>query len=542
MSAATARAAPVMVRIETANQIPSHIDNICRPGGSLRMRVEDSRLVALLDVGEKRLIALWAGEAADRPVLTAAITRARAEGYQILETREATQEMVALCAENRQQDRVEDELEDTEATRLFDQLLSQAYEVRASDMHLQLYRRHASLLVRVNGELVELRQFTLKAAETLARAMYSQADIDSRMHKAGFNPRTYQDASISRSIAVGGNIVELKLRWASGPVWPDAFDVALRILNISSEPGARTLSSLGYTTVQQAALTAALKQPSGMIMLCGTTGAGKSTTLATLAEMWALRYQGLRMLRTLEDPPEYVIHHARQMPVSRVDKGAQEEGFHQALRAAMRMDPDALLLGEIRDAATADLSQQAVDTGHKVFTTQHAGSVFDALWRIERLGVARERLTSEGFINAIVHQMLVPVLCPHCSTPYRDSSVPAEYRDELESQLAAGVLDNARVRGDGCSECHNGISGRQALASILMPDTHLRDLIRSGKEAEAKAYWRSGLSKWHGEAQALSIIEQAISLIGQGLLSPIDADKHLGGFSDEFTSKMTEAE
>jgi len=526
------RSAP---RIETAVQIPRYMDNLCRPDGAMPMRADDAKIVAMLDVGEKRVIALWAGETSEREVLTAAAVRVKQLGYKVVETREASRDMVALCLENRQQEQIEEEIEDTAATRMFDQILGEAVQRKASDLHLQLMRNHARMIARINGELVVLRTISTKLAETLARAMYSQADIDSRLNKPGFNPRTYQDASISRSIVVGTEIHELKLRWASGPVWPDAFDVALRILNVGGDGDVKTLAELGFDQPQQDALNDALKQPSGMIMLCGTTGAGKSTTLATLAEMWAQRYEGLRMLRSIEDPPEYVLRHGRQMPVSRNERaGNKEEGFHVALRAAMRMDPDALLLGEIRDPATADLAQQAVDTGHKVFTTLHAGSVFDALWRVTRLGLPRDRLASEGFINAIVHQVLVPLLCQHCSQPLGSAGLSADDLSEVDAELTAEDQAAARVRGPGCGYCENGIASRVALASMLLPDTRLRELIREGHEAEAKAYWRSGKCRWHGGTQARTIVDQARELIAAGRLSPLDAIKHIGRLHDEF--------
>jgi len=543
MNAVAARANSPANRIEFAEQIPAYIDNLCRPGGPVRMREEDSRLVALLDIGEKRVRALWAGSTEQRDILMSAVSRAKALGYQILDTREAASEIILLCREGRQQEEEEEEIEDTEATRLFDRYLVQALELNASDLHLQVLRRHARMMARVNGELVELGQMSIKSAETLARAMYSQADVDSRMGKPNFNARTYQDASLSRNVTRGDNVTELKLRWASGPVWPDAFDVSLRILNITAGAGTRTLESLGYRPIQIRALTHALKQPSGLILLCGTTGAGKSTTLATLAEMWGRRYEGMRMMRTIEDPPEYVIALARQMPVSRQDKGGeQEEGFHAALRAAMRMDPDALLLGEIRDAATADLGQQAVDTGHKVLSTVHSGSVFEALWRLIRLGIDRDRLASEGFINAIVHQTLVPTLCPHCSLPYSRDRVGEEVHEELAAQLDEKLILGSKLRGEGCEHCHGaGLGGRVALSSILMPDTTMRLMIREGREVEARQYWRAGKCKLHGEAQALSIVDQALDLIGKGVLSAVDADKHIGGFSEEFEVERAEA-
>lgn len=506
----------------------AHAVNVCLPDGPVPLREEDARLLAMLDVGGNRLVVLWAGMPTDRQVLVMAAARARQQGYTILETRSATPEAVAACYDQGKR-QTADDVESTEATRQFDALLTEAIELGASDLHLQMHRRHAAVKVRVHGELIELRQIPVATAESMARAMYRQADVDSRRNKADFDPRTYQDASISRTLKIGGRLEEYKLRWASGPVWPDAFDVSLRILHIAQQSAKRSLYSLGYDAAQVAALMDALRKPSGVIVLCGTTGSGKSTTLATLADVWLSRFGGRRLLRSIEDPPEYVIVGGRQMPVSRSDSSRDEEGFYGALRAAMRMDPDALLLGEVRDAATANLLQQCVETGHKVLTSTHAGSPFAALWRLEELGIARDRLTSEDFLNAIVHQVLVPVLCPHCAVPLRDAQNVAEHVRQIEAELPASVSLGARLRSEhGCAQCRNGIVGRQALAELLIPDTAVCALLRAGRDVEAKRYWRQGKCAWHGAVQARSIIDQALDLVAAGRLSPVDAELCIG--------------
>lgn len=505
-----------------------HAINVCVPGGAVPLREEDTRLLAMLDVGGNRLVVLWAGMPTERQVLVMATARARQMGFTILETRDATPETVAACYEKKGDAATED-IESTEATRQFDALLTEAIELGASDLHLLMHRRHAAVKVRVHGELTELRQIPLATAESMARAMYRQADVDSRRNKADFDPRTYQDASISRTLKIRGRMEEYKLRWASGPVWPDAFDVCLRILHIAQHTQRRSLSSLGFNDAQVAALTDALRKPSGVIILCGTTGSGKSTTLAALADLWSARTGGKRLMRTIEDPPEYVIGGARQMPVSRSDSSKDEEGFYVALRAAMRMDPDALLLGEVRDAATAKLLQQCVETGHKVLTSTHAGSPFAALWRLEELGISRDRLASADFINAIVHQILVPVLCPSCAVPVAEATLPDGLRAELEAELPAEALAGAKVRHEaGCASCRQGIAGRQALAEILVPDETICALLRKGNDVDAKRYWRHGRCAWHGEVQALGIIESALTLITAGRLSPVDASLCIG--------------
>ncbi len=528
MNAVLAHPAPVALPpIESAEQIPPYSENLCRPGGQIRLRDEDAKLVALLEVAHRQVLVLWAGSPSERRALVAAQARASTLGYRIMSVRNATIEVIALCSEE-QAAHGEDSLESTDATRMFDEWLARAVAMKASDLHIMLMRTHAMVRVRVDGELVNLAQVRTGVAESVARAMYTQAEVDSRRGQPSFNNDEFQDAAISRTISVGGKVEELKLRWASGPVWPDAFDVSIRILNIGQETRERTLEKLGFNASQQAALGDALKDPAGVILLCGRTGDGKSTTLATLADMWGARTGGTRLMRTIEDPPEYLIKVARQMPVSRTGGEGGATGFHRALRAAMRMDPDSILVGEVRDEITADLLQQVIQTGHKAFATVHAGSPFTALWRLEELGIKRARLVDEGFINAIVHQTLVPVLCRHCARPMSDANVPPDLHEQLAAALDSEQLAAVRVRGPACEHCHNGVSGRRAIAEILLPDTRMRVLLRKGEDMEAIDYWRSGTMPLHGDVQARSLTAQAMELIGSGLVSPLDAELIVG--------------
>lgn len=516
---------PPLREITRAEDLPSNHGNLCRDGGAVQLRPDDRRLVAMLDIGDRRVIALWAGSSSDNQVLQAAIRRVEAAGYTVTGTRTATAEVIEVCSET--VDKTADgELEITDATRTFDDILTQAYGMGASDLHFLMGRSIAQVRARIHGELTTLRQLGRATADSIARAMYSQAEVDSRRSSPSLNPNTYQDAAISRTVTAGGRVEQLKLRWASGPAWPDSFDVAMRILNVG-QTNERSLSSLGFDSDQEEALLDALKAPHGVILMCGATGEGKSTTMATLAEIWGRRHDGRRLIRTIEDPPEYIIPNARHMPVSRNDGSEPEEGFHRALRAALRMDPDALVLGEIRDETTADLLEQATLTGHKVFATVHAASVFAGMWRLEELGLKRARLSGDGFINAVIHQNLVQTLCPSCSVPIAAEDLPADLRRDLGERLDFEHAD-VRHRGSGCGQCINGINGRRALASILIPDAKLRSLLQQGNEAAAIEHWRSGEMHRYAGAQKRSMVDQALDLIAAGQLSPMDAEMKIG--------------
>lgn len=527
--------------ISKPSEVPAHVGNLSAPDGEVALRTEDRKVCSILDMGERRASILWDGVPAHREVMIGANSRLRANNYEVVAIQVATPDMIALSYDKEAfvaaPETASSQLEVTASTQLFDAIVMEALKRGSSDIHVMMGRKTSQVRARINGELIELRELSSPVAEAMCRAMFSQADVDSRIGKSTFNERECQDASVTRNLLIDGRLEQVKIRWASGPVWPDAFDVTLRLLTTNTAKKTKTLADLGFTAGQMEIIDEALRAPTGAIVLAGSTGSGKSTTNTVLADMWIKRFNGTKLLRTIEDPPEYVIPGARQTPANRSDKdtGLADSSFNKALRAAMRMDPDAILVGEIRDGLTAELTQQAIQTGHKVFTTVHAGSPFGAITRLEDLGLARARMMGEGFISLIIYQILVPLLCEHCSRPFTASDVPPALAALLLSDMP-GNLGGIRVRGPGCSHCENGHRGRTVLAELLMPDKTIRHAMLRQQDMLAEAYWRGGLATRHGATQALSNVDHAKRLVAQGRLSPVDAELALGKLRDESTS------
>jgi general secretion pathway protein E len=206
-------------------------------------------------------------------------------------------------------------------------------------------------------------------------------------------------------------------------------------------------------------------RPHGMLLATGPTGSGKTTTLyAAITEI----HTGRDKIVTIEDPVEYRLPRVLQIPVNE-KKGLT---FARGLRSILRHDPDKIMVGEIRDNETAQIAVQAALTGHLVFTTVHANSVFDVLGRFLHMGVDGYSLASA--LNGIVAQRLLRVNCPQCAV----ESLPSD--DELE---AAG-LTREQVKGwifkvgRGCGHCRGaGFKGRKAVAEVLVLDDRLREMI-----------------------------------------------------------------
>jgi general secretion pathway protein E len=232
-----------------------------------------------------------------------------------------------------------------------------------------------------------------------------------------------------------------------------------------------------------------------LLLVTGPTGSGKTTTLyAALSEI----NTGLDKIVTIEDPIEYQLPGVLQIPVNE-KKGLT---FARGLRSILRHDPDKIMVGEIRDAETAQIAVQAALTGHQVFTTVHANNVFDVIGRFANMGVDSYSLVAA--LNGIVAQRLLRMNCPHCAVPY---VVPAEVTQR--SGLSAQRISGARFKhGLGCAQCRgSGYKGRRAIAETLPMSDVLRDqLVQRAPLSQIRQSARdSGFTSLRDAAVALAL-------------------------------------
>jgi general secretion pathway protein E len=229
---------------------------------------------------------------------------------------------------------------------------------------------------------------------------------------------------------------------------------------------------LGFERTDAARIRDLALQPSGMLLVTGPTGSGKTTTVyAALAEIQT----GQEKIITIEDPVEYELPGVLQIPVNE-KKGLT---FARGLRSILRHDPDRILVGEIRDGETADIAVQSALTGHLVFTTVHANSVSDIVGRFRHFGIDMFGFMSA--LNGIVVQRLMRRLCLHCK-----ATQPAT-TDEIKWLEAAGVKAADRIaEARGCVECHDtGYKGRFVVAEVHEIDDAFRDLATEGAPVSA---------------------------------------------------------
>jgi general secretion pathway protein E len=348
--------------------------------------------------------------------------------------------------------------EDSSAVvRLVNSTIYDALKLSASDVHLETDGAGLHVKYRIDGVLVEVVQIPgiETAAQVLSRVkVLSDLDIAER--------RVPQDGRFK--VRVKGAEIDFRVS-----VIPSIYgeDAVLRLLDRRSVTGTEELSmaSLGLDEQAIASIRRLATLPHGMLLVTGPTGSGKTTTLyAAISEI----NTGRDKIVTIEDPVEYRLARVLQIPVNE-KKGLT---FARGLRSVLRHDPDTIMVGEIRDPETAQIAVQAALTGHLVFTTVHANSVFDVLSRFLHMEVDPYSLASA--LNGIVSQRLVRRVCPLCGTESEpdDATLGAAWLDR-------GSVAGWRFRaGLGCGHCRGtGFKGRRAVAEVLLVDDHMRDLI-----------------------------------------------------------------
>jgi general secretion pathway protein E len=348
--------------------------------------------------------------------------------------------------------------EDTsQVVRLVNSTLYDAFKIGASDIHLESEPAGLVIRYRVDGVLGTVGKVR---GQGLAQEVISRIKVMSDLDIS--ETRVPQDGRFKVSMRNRG--VDLRVS-----VMPSIYgeDAVLRILdkrNIAEGERELRLEVLGLDEESIRRIRKLSNEPYGMVLVTGPTGSGKTTTLyAALTEI----NLGTDKIVTIEDPVEYQLPGVLQIPVNE-KKGLT---FARGLRSILRHDPDKILVGEIRDADTAQIAVQSALTGHLVFTSVHANSAFDVIGRFKHMGVDPYSFVSA--LNGIVAQRLLRINCPDCRRPV----VPDE---ELlaDSALGDDVASYRFMAGAGCGTCRGtGFKGRKAIAEFLVLDDEIRELI-----------------------------------------------------------------
>jgi general secretion pathway protein E len=404
--------------------------------------------------------------------------------------------------------------------RLFHDICRDAFLRNASDIHIVVTGDDATIAYRVHGEVEVQQNLTRERATALCAAAYNTLTEGSSV-KSGFNPRALQDAVIQQNYPEG----IVRFRYAHRPHAPDGFKVVLRVIPIGVRMHRKSFPDLGYSQDQNELLERMFGTSSGLILFAGTTGSGKSTSLAH-ALMGMAEENPHKIICTVEEPVEFSIPGAEQTPVVRINDDHTD--FINVLRQILRMDPDVIMIGEIRDLATADVTIQAVRSGHLCVSTLHADGAPICYDRLAGMGVPRTDLASVGVVAGLVYQRLVPVLCAHCKIPGDELSRSASCDPRLRAVISRvhkvnnGDLRNIFFRNiKGCKHCVRGHTGRTVAAEILRPTPTMLEAIASKDSNALWRIWRSTISEGHPTIMTgRTAFEHAIYKMRQGIVSP----------------------
>jgi type II secretion system protein E len=384
--------------------------------------------------------------------------------------------------------------EDASIIRFVNQVLKDAIDLRASDIHLEPFEDELRIRYRIDGVLQDIP--VPAQVKRFQPAIVARVKILSHLNIA--EKRLPQDGRIKVRI----DAAEVDIRVSIIPMLHGEAVVMRLLRQNAALRGAR---ELGMNAREHSCLQRVLQLPHGIVLVTGPTGSGKTSTLYTaLHEI----NDSERKIVTIEDPIEYQLKGVNQIQVS------EKSGltFARGLRAILRHDPDVILIGEIRDQETAQIAVQASLTGHLVFSTLHTNDAAGAITRLVDMGVEPYLVASS--LEAVLAQRLVRLLCPLCKA-HDDSRTTIEYK------ARAGIPSATRVyRAVGCRECRNtGFHGRRAIFEWMDTNSEIRQLILRNASSDLlrDAACRAGM-RTLGEdgrrlvAEGVTTIEEVLSV------------------------------
>ena len=353
------------------------------------------------------------------------------------------------------------EVEDAPVVKFLHKMLLDAFNMRASDLHFEPYEHQYRVRFRIDGELKEISSPPIAIKDKLA----SRIKVISRMDIS--EKRVPQDGRMKLKVGPD-RVIDFRVS-----TLPTLFGekIVIRILDPSSAK--LGIDALGYEPEEKERLLHAIGRPYGMILVTGPTGSGKTVSLYTCLNL--LNKPSVN-IATAEDPSEINLPGVNQVNVN--EKAGLT--FAVALKSFLRQDPDIIMVGEIRDLETADISIKAAQTGHLVLSTLHTNDAPTTLTRMRNMGIAPFNIASSVIL--ITAQRLARRLCPTCKAPAdipHETLVEAGYREE--------DLDGSWVtyRAVGCSACNNGYKGRVGIYQVMPISEEIqRIILRDGSALE----------------------------------------------------------
>ncbi|MGP5737535.1 GspE/PulE family protein [Pseudomonas aeruginosa] len=414
-------------------------------------------------------------------------------------------------------------------------IIRKATELRASDVHFVVSPAGtgSKIRFRVDGLLKTVEQFRSQELHELCATIYqSMCDVAEPL----FKPQLDQDARMSQTF-----VEKLNLFGARIATRPRAGGFLMILRLLYDDTGLDSLEQLGYLPEQNALFDRMMRMPYGINILSGPTGSGKSMTLKVTMEGLDKLHGGSKHILTIEDPPEYRIRGEgiNQTPLvyDATDPDAERQAWAAGIANGMRLDPDYMMIGEVRDLFAAVAAFRGAMTGHGLWSTLHTNSAIGIVQRLKDLGVDPGLLFDPALLTGLINQSLLPKLCPRCKLRFQDH----------QDQLAPDLVERARrltdvsqvhVKGPGCQACRgSGVNGRSIVAEVVLPTLAFMRVFAKGGPAEARNYWVKTMQGITKHAHAIRRINEGIfdPQMVEDFIGPLDFDEHL--LDDSFYSQ-----
>lgn len=423
---------------------------------------------------------------------------------------------------------------DDKGRQIYEDLVRGAFALGASDLHFRLRDDGSSdVRLRLFGRMRPWKNFDTALLLNAIRSAYSGATKRGTNSRSDFTLET--ESSTMTEHIYDGKVVMGRL--AHKPVLGGGKTV-VRLLETSNDPKMLRIKSfidLGYASTHiEHQILPALRRNSGLFLMAGSTGSGKSTTLRSA--MFYIPNRELLEMYSVEDPTEYVMPWVNQLSIQSASDDTDDVRkmkFLSSLRSMMRMDPDVGMIGEIRDTESARISTELTQTGHRVLSTVHGEGSVDVLSRMtgDLLQVPADILGTKKYLTAVIYQKLLPLLCPYCKIPAR-TLLSSDKQRTLTEKFRVDVGNMYTADVNGCAECRlNGVStegtkGQTVVAEILTPDDQMRSQMKEKNWPEVERLWRSTRIKPFGNADMTgkTAFEHALYKATQGLIDPNDIE------------------
>ncbi|MCR5506582.1 MAG: Flp pilus assembly complex ATPase component TadA [bacterium] len=423
----------------------------------------------------------------------------------------------------------EDAMSNNQMQKDFVDIVYRASEQRVSDIHV-VVADHTTVMFRIAGSMQTILEYDKNWGEAFVRSVFASADIsDSNYAQNEFQAGQKLGSTPLRGekdLYLPENVLSIRLQFN-----PIAFGTRYLVMRLlyanSSTSSADNLKELGFSDYEDEKLYRMRSFPTGLCIIAGPTGSGKSTTLQrVMIKMLKEKNYELNLI-TVEDPPEYPIPGARQMPVTNATTEEEKENaFNLALAASLRSDPDAIMVGEIRTLSSAELTFKAALSGHNVWSTLHANSAPAIVNRLLDMGIDSFKLKDPELIRGLLSQRLFKKLCPKCRQAIKDHPDHPSYV-RLEKALGKYGIEQSYIKGPGCPFCNGkGIIGRIVASEVIIPDSKFLEKLVDGKKGDAVHYWTNELS-------GRTLKEDAIEKMLRGIIAVDEVERWCGMLDTE---------